>query len=86
MKFKPKTVKHSKLNFKDISTEAYRVYHYPDGSSFRIDNPRYVAINSSSMGGHAHRVINGKEHSFYVRPGWNAIEWSVFKDEPHFTF
>jgi hypothetical protein len=64
--------------FVDISDEKIRVYHYPGGDVFVIENPVYLNVSQSSMGGHSHRIVckvDDGYRSIYVAPGWKAITW-----------
>jgi hypothetical protein len=68
----------SELKFKDISTEDFREYEFPD-MTIRIENPKQ--LNVSKSGGH--RVIDGNGESHYVPSGWRRLHW---KAEPPFSF
>ena len=75
----------SGLDFKNISSELYREYVYPDGSKVRIDNP--VMLNVSSSGGHriyaqAEGTTFGK--CYYIKPDWRYIVWEP-KNGIHFV-
>lgn len=71
----------SGLRFTDISTEAVRVYHYPNKDEFVINHP--LALNVSKSGGH--RVFNGEGKSYYIPKGWIAISWVAEDDAAHFV-
>lgn len=70
------------LSFNDITTERFREYQFPNGKTYRIEQP--LAINVSSTGGH--RVFSADGVSHYVQPkeGW-AIKWKAHKGQPNFV-
>lgn len=70
--------------FVDIDNEALRTYHFPDGSTFTIEEPIKLSVKRGEKGD-SHRVINAGGQSFYVRAGWNAISW-VGKNGPAYSF
>jgi len=71
----------SALDFNDISSEAERVYTFPNGQTYRVDHPERLHVSDSG----GHRLFDG-EHCHYVQPkeGW-AIRWRVKDNEPHFV-
>lgn len=66
------------LKFKDISTEEFREYVYPD-ITIRIDNPR--ELNVAKSGGH--RVLDAEGMSHYIPSGWKHLRWRA---DPPFSF
>lgn len=66
----------------DISNESSRTYHYP-GFDFTIEGPKQLNIQTSSLGGHAHRVKTD-DTGYYIAPGWKAISWKA--PDGGFTF
>ena len=70
----------SKLKFSDISSEAYREYHF-SGGVVRVDNP--IALNVSKVGGH--RIVDGSGASHYIPKGWFHLKWEVKEGKPHFV-
>lgn len=68
----------AELKFKDISTEDFREYEYPD-MTIRIENPR--ELNVSKSGGH--RVLDAEGISHYIPAGWRHLRW---KANPAFSF
>jgi len=65
------------LIFKDISSEEYRTYDFPD-YSITIEKP--LKLNVSSSGGH--RVLDFEGVSHYIPSGWRHLEW---KGSPPFV-
>ena len=72
----------SGLEFKDISSEEYREYNFPNGNKLTIIKP--LKLNVSKSGGH--RVFDAQGVSWYVKPkeSW-YIHWVVEKDKPNFV-
>lgn len=69
----------------DISSEEYREYVYPDGKVVRVENPVYVKVAPSSLGGHAHRVQTVDQMGFYIPWGWRYIRWKAKAGRPVFV-
>jgi hypothetical protein len=67
--------------FKDISSEEYRIYVFPD-MMITINAP--LLLHVSSSGGH--RVLDANGCSNYIPAGWRQIQWKVYDDKPHFVF
>ena len=66
--------KDSTCDWKDISKETYRTYLYLHKKGiihFKIHNP--VALDIRKSGGHIVAVAEGK--AYYIKPGWDIIEW-----------
>jgi hypothetical protein len=66
----------AKLDWVDVSCEAYREYVFRDGTKFRVDRPQFLAV---SQAGHSHRVICAPTHDglgklVTVPDGWIALE------------
>lgn len=70
------------LEFKDISTELYRIYEYPDGKQIKIKLP--VQLNVSKSGGH--RVLDSAGMSHYIPVGWRHLYWKVKPGMKPFSF
>lgn len=70
------------LEFKDVSTEIYRVYEFPDGKIVKINKP--VKLNVSKSGGH--RILDEKGVSHYVPSGWVHLYWKVKDGMEPFSF
>ena len=72
-----------KLNFKDISTELYRVYVFPalrDGEKnveYRIEEPDVASFKAPTVwcGGGSHRVVDRSGKAHYIPSGWIAMYW-----------
>lgn len=79
---KYKFINNSGLIFKDISSEKFREYTYPNGCKLIIQEP--LLINVSKSGGH--RIFDDNGYCWYVQPaeGW-SIKWKPFDGEPHFV-
>ena len=69
------------LEFKDISTEQYREYLFPD-MTIVIDAPE--KLNVSASGGH--RIVDVTGQSHYIPPGWRRLSWRVKPGAPEFSF
>lgn len=69
----------SGLEFKDISSEVSRTYHFAQ-RSFTIAEP--LRLHVSSSGGH--RIFDAYGKSHYVPTGWLHLEWTVKPGRPHF--
>lgn len=72
------------LNFKDISTELYRVYVFPpvrEGDKcieYRIEEPDAASFKSPEKawcGGGSHRVVDMSGKAHYIPSGWIAMYW-----------
>ena len=72
----------SPLEFKDISTEMYRTYHYLTGDTFTVQSP--IGLNVSKSGGH--KIICADSTSYYIRIGWIAISWCKREGEQEWLF
>ena len=59
----------------DIASEMYRIYHYDNGRSIRIDEPKKLHVKRRLDGTDSHRIVDKKGHGWYIAPGWKAIEW-----------
>ncbi len=59
------------MDFKDISSEAWREYRFPKGETVRIESP--IKLHVSASGGH--RVADAQGLSHYVAPSWLSITW-----------
>lgn len=57
-----------KLEWKRVR-EQTRIYHFPDGGSFRIERVVRIAIPGTT-----HRLETKDGRKFIVRCGWMAIE------------
>ena len=71
--------------FSDISSEKFRVYRFPNGTEYRIDDPLRLHVSKKPTGD-SHRVLDGSGTSHYVAPtqSW-AIRWVAKDNEPHFV-
>ena len=65
----------------DLSSEAYRIYSYADGATFRIDAP--VQLNVTDTG--SHRVLDAAGMTHRPTPGWLAISWMPKPGAPPFV-
>ena len=71
----------SGLLFTDISSEVRRSYHYPGGQVLTIEGPQFLHVSKSG----GHRLLDEAGQSWYVAPGWRAINWIAKDDKPHFV-
>jgi len=77
-----------KLPQYDISNEEYRVYHYPDGETLRVEGA-VTLILEKRADGDRHRLIVQtpvRKEGWYIRPGWTAISWSGKDGSPAIEF
>jgi len=68
------------VSFDDISSESYRVYHYPGGETIVIVKPIALAV---TKGGH--RLFDALGECHYIAQGWLQITWKVKPGEAHFV-
>jgi|GEM_PF-2525552 len=75
-------INESGLDFKNISSERYRQYVFPNGENLIINQPLY--LNVSPSGGH--RLFDNFGNSYYVQPqeGW-YIKWQAKFGLPNFV-
>jgi len=71
----------SKLEFKDLSDELFRVYEFPD-MVVRIEEP--LLLNVSDSGGH--RIFDSNGISNYIPAGWRRLYWKVKENKSNFAF
>lgn len=76
------------MDYKDISSEDWREYVYPDGFVYRINGPNKLYIKSKPEGD-SHRVTNFNpdtqdEVTHYVPAGWRIIRWFAPKEPVSF--
>jgi len=71
----------SGLDFKDVSSEKYRKYVFPNGGELKITNP--VKLHVSKSGGH--RIFDAFGISWYIKPdeSW-YIQWKADDGQPNF--
>lgn len=71
----------SSLTFTDISSEAERIYTFPNGRTYRVANPEQLHVSDSG----GHRLFDGT-YCYYIQPkeGW-VIRWLVKDGQPHFV-
>jgi hypothetical protein len=69
------------LEFKDISSEAWREYVYPNGQRLRYEAP--VALAVSKSGGHRLLTEDGVSH--VIVAGFVAVDFLVKDGAPHFV-
>lgn len=71
------------LDWKDISHESTRTYHYPDGSGVTINRPVALSLKEGSSG---HRVIDEFRESHYIVGGWKHLTWLGFDGKLQYDF
>jgi hypothetical protein len=69
-------------DFKDISGERYRSYHFPGDQVVSVNMPRLLRVSKS---GH-HYIVDAQERSHIVPPGWIHIQFEVKPGQPAFAF
>jgi hypothetical protein len=68
----------------DISTEEFRVYHYDQGRTFRIEDPAELyAIHDEN--GTTHRVVDKGGMTHRPERGWLGISWKAREGAPKFV-
>lgn len=72
----------AEMDFKDLTTELWREYHFPGGEVRRIEAPQ--KINVSASGGH--RVLDAAGLSHYIPPRWIELTWKVKDGHEPFSF
>jgi hypothetical protein len=75
-------INQSDLEFKDISSESNRKYHFANGNTLYISQPLWLHVSASG----GHRLFSADEICYYIQPkeGW-YIEWTVKDGQPHFV-
>lgn len=76
-----KFINESKLEFKDLSDEQYRVY---DFGNYQVQISKPLKLNVSSSGGH--RIFDSNGISHYIPSGWIHLYWKVYDGKSHFAF
>lgn len=71
----------SDLEFKDISTEAWREYRFADGQVVRIEQPLKLNVSESK----GHRIFDAAGISHYIPPGWIHLRWEAKAGQPNFV-
>ena len=77
----PEFINGSDLEFKDISTEKYREYVFPNSNKLLIKNPLFLHVSTSG----GHRLFDAQSTAWYVQPkeGW-SLKWKVDDGKPNF--
>ena len=65
----------------DISSEADRLYHYADGSTFSVPSPVELTITDSG----SHRVTARDGRTYRPERGWVGISWLPREGQPAFV-
>ena len=71
----------ARIDFTDISAEAWREYHFPGGDVLRIDEPLKLSVSDSG----GHRLFDAAGKSHYVAPKWFSITWQAKDGQPNFV-
>lgn len=72
---------HSSHLFTDISSEAFRQYHFPDGSRVEINYPTHLSVSKSG----GHRLFDRAGNSHYVPSGWIHLMWRARDGHANFV-
>ncbi len=69
------------FDWRDITNETERTYHFPDGSKFTIKEPEAVAFKPpyKEWAGGSHRIVDKEMVCYFIPAGWVAISW--FKED-----
>jgi hypothetical protein len=70
----------SGLDFKDISSEQWREYTFPEGQAVRVVKPLKLYVSDNG-----HRILDAEGVSHYVPFGWIHLKWLAKDGEPHFV-
>lgn len=75
-------INNSGLEFKDITSEETRTYHFANGTILHIRKP--LLLNVSNSGGH--RLVDESGVCYYIHPseGW-WLQWMPKPGKPHFV-
>lgn len=68
----------------ETNTEAYRIYHYASGATFRIEAPLRVHVITDAVGA-THRVEAADGQTYRPERGWVAISWEPRPEAPSFV-
>lgn len=68
----------SSLDWKDISSEEYRTYIFPNNEKVTIDKPKTISISKNG-----HKIFDSEGLSHYIPYGWIHLHW---KGDPPFAF
>lgn len=68
----------------DITSEAFREYHYEGGKVFRIEAPTTLHVINDAKGT-THRVIAADGRTYRPERGWLAISWEPRAGAPSFV-
>jgi len=71
----------SGLEFKDISSEVSRSYHF-SAQIVTIADPLWLHVSDSG----GHRIFDASGISHYIPSGWVHLEWTVKPGSPNFDF
>lgn len=66
------------LYWRDISTEEYRIYIFPNDEKVIINKPKQISVSKNG-----HRIIDSEGLSHYIPSGWIHLYW---KGDPPFVF
>lgn len=69
------------IEFKDISSEKFRIYEFDGGATVTIRQP--IKLNVSKSGGH--RIIDTEGKSHYIPSGWIHLWWVPKEGQPNFV-
>lgn len=71
----------SGYEFKDISSERWRKYTFPNGRTIIIEKPLKIYVSENG-----HRIFDSSGMSHYIPHGWIHLKWLAKDDSPHFDF
>jgi hypothetical protein len=74
----------SMTNAIDISSEAFRIYTYANGSTFQVAEPSELHVISDDKGT-SHRVIDKSGLTHRPERGWVGISWQPRERQPAFV-
>ena len=69
----------------DITSEEFRTYTYPDGSTFRIDNPVVCYVIIDDKGRASHRIVDADGVTHRPERGFVGISWAAKAGQPAFV-
>lgn len=77
----PRLLDKTRLNFKNITNEEYRIYRFPGGEYVRVNGGLWLDDSEPE-----HKIIDSKDFCHIIASGWLRVKWKVKSAEyPHFV-
>ena len=74
-------INETEYEFKDISTEEYRIYMFPQFEGIRINSPTHLHVSDSG----GHRILDASGESHYIPKGWIHLRWKAKEGAANFV-